>query len=129
MGQTDFPPDAVEQRIPDLDAAERLLSDKDPSFLRYVQLRRMQFERTFGDEHEAFLDHAQTALLIAYARFAERHGTWGADMHHYHNEGHAVEILADRVNYLCERAGSDRLKPTDWVLPARAIFPRGPTAP
>jgi hypothetical protein len=116
MGQTEFPPDTVEEQIPDLDTAERMLADKDPSFLRYVQLRRQQFERTFGEDYEAFLDHAQTALLIAYARFAVRHGTWGDDVHQYHNEGHAVEILADRINYLCERAGYDRLQPTDWVL-------------
>ena len=50
MGQAEFPPDTVEEQIPDLDTAERLLAEKDPSFLRYVQLRRQQFERTFGEE-------------------------------------------------------------------------------
>jgi len=116
MSQDEFSPDQVELDIPDAETAERLLVERDPSFLRYCSLRRSLFEKTFGEDHEAFLDKAQRALIIAYARFAARHGSWGGDLHHYHNEGHAVEILADRLNYLCERAGADRLDPEDWVL-------------
>jgi len=116
MGQAHFAADEVELNIPDAETAERLLAERDPSFLRYCSLRRSLFEKTFGENHDDFLNKAQRALMIAYARFASRHGTWGTDLHHYHNEGHAVEILADRLNYLCERAGADRLNPEDWVL-------------
>ncbi len=117
MTQVTFPPDAVEQEIADFRIAEEMLSEKDPSFLRYVQQRRAAFEKNFGkEEFSDFLDKAQRALILAYARVALRHGAWGDDLHHYHNEGHAVEILVGRINYLCERAGAQRLKPLDWVM-------------
>lgn len=116
MKPTVFPADEIEQQIPDTATAERLLAEKDPSFLRYSQQRRATFEKHFGTDHSDLLDKAQRALLIAYARFASRHGTWSNDLHSYHNEGHAVEILADRINYLCDKAGADRLQPADWVL-------------
>lgn len=117
MTQVTFPPDAVEQEISDYRIAEEMLSEHDPSFLRYTQQRRAAFEKHFGDEeYSDFLDKAQRALIIAYARFAQRHGAWGDDLHHYHNEGHALEILVGRINYLCEQAGSHRLKPLDWVM-------------
>ncbi|MEM9531600.1 MAG: hypothetical protein AAGA23_11830 [Pseudomonadota bacterium] len=117
MSQSTFPPDAVEEQIPDYRAAEQILRERDPSFLRYVQQRRLSFEKHFGaDEYAAFLDKSERTLVIAYARFALRHGNWGDDLHAYHNEGHALEILAGRINYLCEQAGADRLKPLDWVM-------------
>ncbi len=117
MTQVNFPPDAVEQEISDFRIAEQMLGEHDPSFLRYTQQRRAAFEKHFGKEDFAeFLDKAQRALIIAYARFARRHGAWGDDLHHYHNEGHALEILVGRINYLCEQAGADRLKPLDWVM-------------
>ena len=116
MNPTVFPADEIEQQIPDTRTAKRLLAEKDPSFLRYSHQRRASFEKTFGDDYTDLLDKAERALLIAYARFASRHGTLGKDLHAYHNEGHAVEILADRINYLCDKAGADRLQPQDWVL-------------
>ncbi|MEM9303475.1 MAG: hypothetical protein AAGE01_15265 [Pseudomonadota bacterium] len=114
--RTKFPPDEVEKDIPDVATAELLLNERDPSFLGYVRQRRGAFERQFGDGYGTFLDCAERALKISYARFAIRHGTWGEDLHHYHNERHAVEILSDRLDYLCERAGADALEATDWVL-------------
>ena len=111
-----FPPDAVEREIPDVETAERLLGERDPSFLRYIGQRRAHFERLFGDAHRTLLDRAEKALKVAYARFARRHGTWGDDLHHYHNERHAVEILADRLDYLCDRATPEALPPRDWVM-------------
>lgn len=117
MSQTTFPPDAVEEQIPDYRTAEQMLREHDPSFLRYVQQRRLSFEKHFGaEEFSDFLDKAQRTLVIAYARFALRHGNWSEDLHAYHNEGHALEILAGRINYLCEQAGAERLKPVDWVM-------------
>jgi len=116
MKPTVYPEDAIEQEIPDTATAKRMLAAKDPSFLRYSQQRRATFEKTFGDGYTELLDRAERALLIAYARFARRHGTWSDDLHAYHNEGHAVEILADRINYLCDKAGAERLPPQDWVL-------------
>ena len=116
MKPTVFPADEIEKEIPDTATAVRLLAEKDPSFLRYSHQRRATFEKTFGDEYSDLLDKAERALLIAYARFASRHGSWGNDLHAYHNEGHAVEILADRINYLCDKAGANRLQPLDWVM-------------
>ena len=116
MNGSIYPPDEVEHQVPDARTAEQMLANKDPSFLRYVRLRRRSFEKAFGDGYPDFLDKAERALMIAYARFAIRHGTWGTDLHHYHNEGHALEILADRINYLCEKAGAEQLEPLDWVM-------------
>lgn len=111
-----FPPDEIELEIPDVASANELLRQKDPSFLRYVGLRRGQFERTFGEEHRELLDKTEGALKIAFARFARRHGTWGGDLHHYHNERHTVEIISDRIDYLCEKVGPHDLDPVDWIL-------------
>lgn len=102
--------------MPDAATADQLLNEHDPSFHRYVGQRRALFEKHFGSEHKDLLDKAERALKIAYARFALRHGTWGGDLHDYHNESHAVEILSGRIDYLCDRAGPDRLAPRDWVL-------------
>ena len=35
-------------------------------------------------------------------RLAYRHGSWGKDFHAYHNEGHILEICADRMDALIE---------------------------
>jgi len=111
-----FPADSVEIKIADAQTAERLLSRQDPAFLRYIQQRRKHFEKTFGEGFDQLLDCAHRALLISYARFALRHGSWGQDLHAYHNEGHALEILADRLDYLCSQAGPQSLNPSDWVI-------------
>ncbi len=111
-----YPPDAIEHQVPDAKTAEHLLATKDPSFLRYARQRRTTFEKSFGNGYADFLDKAERALMMAYARFAIRHGTWGDDLHHYHNEGHALEILADRINYLCDKGGAAQLEPLDWVM-------------
>ena len=115
--RTTFPPDEVELAVPDAATADALLTERDPSFQRYVGQRRARFEKLFGaEDHKELLDRAEQALRIAYARFALRHGTWGEDLHDYHNESHAVEILSGRIDYLCDRAGPERLPPRDWVL-------------
>ena len=111
-----FPEDEIERQVPDDQTATELLSVKDPSFLRYLGIRRARFEKTFDGDFRQFLDRAESALKIAYTRFALRHGTWGRDHHNYHNERHAVEIISDRIDYLCEKAGPTTLEPLDWVL-------------
>lgn len=116
VGTEQFPPDEIERTVPDGASARRLLNDRDPSFLGYIRQRRNTFVKHFGNAHDALLDRAERALMIAYARFALRHGTWGTDLHHYHNERHAVEILSDRIDYLCQEAGATALEPEDWVL-------------
>ncbi len=116
MSREHFPPDQVERELPDVAAAVEMLGERDPSFLRYVRMRRSAFEQAFGTDHGQCLDKAEKALQLAYARFALRHGSWGGDLHHYHNEDHALEILSDRINYLCEKAGDGQLQPLDWVM-------------
>ncbi len=109
-------PDSIELEVANIRTARGLLSENDPAFLRYLKQRRDKFVATFGHEHDDFLDRTEVALIISYARMARRYGSWGEDLHHYHNETHVVEILSDRIDYLCENSSPDVLPPLDWVM-------------
>ncbi len=62
-----------------------------------------------GADGEALLDRTETAVRLAYARLASRHGRLGTDFHAYHNEGHILEICADRIPRVFAAPGAREL--------------------
>jgi hypothetical protein len=115
-----FPADGVERAVPDRATAQRLLSDCRPDFLQLLVRRRAAFKGSFAEASEALLDKVDSALMISLARLGMRHGSWGDDFHHYHNENHALEILDGRLGRMMDYAGLARLPLFEWL--ALALF-------
>lgn len=112
-----FPADGVERAIADLPTARRLLVECRPDVMQFLARRRAMLLEAFADEADsvAELDRTETALMISLARFGMRHGSWGDDFHHYHNENHALEILDGRLGRMMRTAGLDAMPLTDWL--------------
>ena len=101
--------------MPDQPTAERLLRDCRPDFLQLLSRRREDFLDTFPDADPQLLVRVERALMISLARLGMRHGSWGDDFHHYHNENHALEILDGRLGRMMHSAGLDRLPLFEWL--------------
>lgn len=112
---TSFPADAVERQLPDVAAAQRLVSQRRPDFAELLAARREQLLSSFGHAVEPSLARAERALVLGLARFGTRHGSWGTDYHHYHNENHALEVLDGRLGRLMRQVGLDALPAQDWI--------------
>ena len=112
---TSFPADAVERQLPDVASAQRLLAVKRPDFAELLALRRARLSQQFGTELIPTLERTERALALGLARFGMRHGSWGSDYHHYHNENHALEVLDGRLGRLMDQIGVQSLSPTDWI--------------
>ncbi|MCI1711523.1 MAG: hypothetical protein LKM39_15200 [Chiayiivirga sp.] len=112
---TSFPADAVERQLPDVATAQRLVASKRPDFAELLALRRERLLRAFGTDLRAPLDRTERALTLGLARFGARHGSWGDDYHHYHNENHALEVLDGRLGRLMDQIGIEALAAEDWL--------------
>jgi len=112
---TAFPADAVERQLPDVATAQRLVAARRPDFADLLAARRDAFLTRFGNGLSDTLDRAERALVLGLARFGVRHGSWGGDYHHYHNENHALEVLDGRLGRLMRQVGIDALGATDWI--------------
>jgi hypothetical protein len=110
-----FPADGVERAVPDRPTAERLLGDCRPDFLQLLARRRAAIRACFAEATEELLGKVDCALMISLARLGMRHGSWGDDFHHYHNENHALEILDGRLGRMMGSAGLDRLPLFEWL--------------
>lgn len=110
-----FPADAVERALPDVAAGRRLVASRRPDILALLDSRRALFLDAFGATITPDLDRCDDALLLALARFGQRHGSWGRDFHHYHNENHALELLDGRLGRLLAHAGVSALPAHDWL--------------
>jgi hypothetical protein len=115
-----FAADPVEDRLPDSASGRALVAERRPDVLALLARRRRCLLAAFGDGLRPMLDRCEDALLLSLARFGLRHGSWGEDFHHYHNENHALEILDGRLGRLMEQAGLDALSGEDWL--ALALF-------
>jgi hypothetical protein len=93
-----YPPDAIERQLPTPDAARARIATHDAALEAMLAARRRDFAPFFAadDDAEARFERTATAMRLAYARLASRHGRLGTDFHAYHNEGHILEICADR---------------------------------
>lgn len=110
-----FPADAVEREIPDVASARALVTSCRPDIGRLLGRRRQKLLDHFGAGASADIDRCESALLLSLARFGRRHGSWGSDFHHYHNENHALEILDGRIGALVRSAGLAALPLQDWL--------------
>ena len=112
----EFPADECESTVPDAATAQRLVRERRPELLELLAARRRRFEPMIAGRPDAPIAGAENAVLIAYCRLAFRHGSWGHDFHHYHNEHHIYEILGPRIDRLIDAIGIDALNLRDWFL-------------
>jgi len=90
------------------------------------KLRNPQWRTRIGDQ---FAQHlvafpelsevnglCEAAFVLASARMAVRHGSWGEDFHAYHNELHTREIVDQRICLLQKQAGWGALNGVQWLL-------------
>ena len=111
----DYPPDAIERQLPSSEAARALLATHDAALEAMLAARRRDFAPLIaGPDGEALLDRTEAAVRLAYARLASRHGRLGTDFHAYHNEGHILEICADRIPRVFAARGALELSLHDW---------------
>lgn len=110
-----YPPDAAERDLPDPLSGRAVLIRHRPDVIQFLGERRQALLTAFGPPLAPTLERATAALTLSLARFGCRHGSWGDDFHHYHNENHALEILDGRIGRLMERIGIDALPGEDWI--------------
>lgn len=112
----EFPADAIEQRVADATQARTLVAARAPQLDAALERRRRVLAALAPADATAVLDSADAAVRLAFARLALRHGSWGADFHAYHNEGHILEIYDRRIERLMAAIGPAALGWRDWVL-------------
>jgi hypothetical protein len=103
--------------VPDAATARRLVRERRPELLALLEHRRRRFSDLIAarDDSPKVLG-AEDAVLIAFCRLAYRHGSWGSDYHHYHNENHIFEILGPRIERVIDAIGIEALSLRDWFL-------------
>lgn len=112
---TSFAADEVERQLPDVASAQRLVAARRPDFAELLAARRERLLSACGKALAPALDCTERALTLGLARFGTRHGSWGTDYHHYHNENHALEVLDGRLGRLMDQIGLDALPGEDWL--------------
>ncbi len=112
----DYPADEFERRVPDAATARQLVYERRPELLALLEHRRKRFAPLIAARADAPVKPAEDAVLIAFCRLAFRHGSWGTDFHHYHNENHIFEILGPRLERMIDAIGLDALSLRDWFL-------------
>ena len=115
-----YPPDATEERLDDVAGGRALMAQRRPDVFALLKRRRAVFRDVYGPDKDPVLDRAESALLLSMARLGMRHGSFGHDYHHYHNENHAMEILERRIGRILEERGVMALPGRDWL--ALALF-------
>jgi hypothetical protein len=111
-----FPEDTSERLVADAASARKLVRERCPQLLELLAHRRRRFEPLLAQNPNAPVNQAEDAILLAFCRLAYRHGSWGKDFHHYHNEGHIFEILGSRMERLIDTIGLETLGLRDWFL-------------
>lgn len=110
-----FPPDTTERELPDVASARALVAAERPDVVELLAERRERLLSAFGLALADELGRCEDALTLGIARFGRRHGSWGPDYHHYHNENHALEILDSRIGRMMDSVGLDALPGPDWL--------------
>ncbi len=113
---SEFPADECERLVPDAATARRLVDERRPELQALLAQRRARFAPITAGIQPATLNAAEDAIRIAFCRLAYRHGSWGKDYHHYHNENHIFEILGARLERMLDAVGMESLDVLDWFL-------------
>ena len=111
-----FPADATEHRVRDLRYASVALRDHRPDLTAVMSEVGQSCLAHFGHEHATLLRRTQDALALSFVRMSMRHGSWARDLHEYHNEMHAIELLNGRLSRLRQELGWQALELRDWLL-------------
>lgn len=106
--------DASESALPDVTAARALLALHKPDIIGRLEARISSVAN--GRDIQKHLD----ATLLGTARLGLRHGSFGADFHHYHNEGHVLDLAERRLGRMIEQCGLEIMPEDDWL--ALVIF-------
>jgi len=106
-----FAADAVEHALPDAAAARELLKQKRPDVLLRLRQRHESWRAHCVRTDQVALGQTENAVLLGVARLGLRHGHFGPDLHAYHNEDHALELLFGRLDRVL-----DVIEPAQFVL-------------
>jgi hypothetical protein len=109
-----FAPDAIELQLPSQAAARAALATHDAELEAMLASRRQELEPLIAADHGSLFTRSADAVRLAFARLATRHGSLGSDFHAYHNEGHILEICAERIPRLHGAPGAGELSLRDW---------------
>jgi hypothetical protein len=101
--------DASESALPDAKSAHALLSKYRPDIITRLESRI--FSVACGYTTEKYVD----AAILGTARLGLRHGSFGDDFHHYHNEDHVLDLAERRLGRMIEQCGLDTMLPEDWL--------------
>lgn len=111
-----FPADTTELRIRDVPQAATALRERRPDLIAVMQEVGQSYLAAFGSEAQPLLKRTQDALALSFVRMATRHGSWGNDLHEYHNEQHALELLNGRLARVRLQLGWRALEAAEWLL-------------
>ena len=111
-----FEPDACELAHASVAAAHALLRERRPDLPPVMATVGASFLKFFGASFAPLLQHTQDALGLSFVRMASRHGSWGVDVHTYHNEEHALELLNGRLARTRLQLGWRGLEAQEWLL-------------
>lgn len=110
-----FPPDTAEVGVPDVESATQLLRESRPDLFAVIAEVRERYLEHFGPAHQRSIELTGRALALSFVRMATRHGSWGKDHHHYHNEAHALELLNGRLARVRLTRGWEALDADAWL--------------
>ncbi|HEU0153197.1 MAG TPA: hypothetical protein VFQ84_07630 [Arenimonas sp.] len=102
-----YGPDAIEQALPDVAAARRLLASHRPDIAPRLEAMVARITNGAGDARH--LD----ATLLGLARLGLRHGAFGTDPHDYHNEDHVMELAERRLGRVLDVLGAEGVPAAD----------------
>jgi len=111
-----FPADATEHRVRDLRYASTALREHRPDLSAVMHDVANSCLAHFGEQYASLLRRTQDALALSFVRMSMRHGSWARDLHEYHNEMHALELLNGRLSRMRIEMGWQALPITDWLL-------------
>lgn len=111
-----FEPDACELAHASVLGAHALLRERRPDLPPVMATVGASFLKFFGASYAPLLQHTQDALGLSFVRMASRHGSWGDDVHTYHNEEHALELLNGRLARTRLQLGWRGLEAEEWLL-------------
>lgn len=100
-----FEADDTERALPDADSARRLLDQHQWLARVDALLSALQVEDA----------RVRDAFTLGLARLGHRHGGFGTDPHHYHNESHVMELAERRLPQLRAHLGIEALPAEDWT--------------
>ncbi len=118
MAEWQFSADTVESTIRNPALAQDAVGQRSPKFLALLRHLQIQFRKKFSSDSasDSLVKSVREVCLVAFARMAQRNGTWGNGKRYYHDETHIIDILDGRLSSVCGSSGSQDLKASDWIL-------------